>query len=76
LSDEKESPEGNGMFFSYVEWLFEGNILVVGLKFVWTGMWLTALTTFQFVEAAVIFGLGVAVWFVANDWQNWQVEWQ
>lgn len=59
---------------AYVKWLFEGNIIFVISKFVWTGMYLTAILTFQFIKAAAVIFLGALIWFVANDWQNWEIK--
>lgn len=73
MSEEPEKQRT--MVGEYIEWLFEGNILVVILKFIWTGMYLTAFTTFQFIEGLVIVAAGAAIWFVANDWQNWEIQW-
>lgn len=74
MSEEPE-PQRT-MIGEYIEWLFKGNILVVILKFIWTGMYVTAFTTFQFIEGVVIVAAGAVIWFVANDWQNWEIEWQ
>lgn len=72
MMEEKEK----GILYRYFEWCFEGRAITVVGKFVWTGMWITALTTFQFIEAAVIFGVGAGLWFVLNDYQNWEIEFE
>lgn len=73
MSEETENVE-QGIVDTYVKWLFEGNVLFIALKFIWTGMWITALTTFQFIETAVILGIGAVLWFIANDYQNWEIQ--
>jgi len=74
MSEEEE--EQATILERYIWWLFEGNILFVPLKFVWTGMWMTAFLTFQFIEGVVILAIGAGIWFIANDWQNWEVEFE
>lgn len=76
MSEENKSPEQETLLGQYFSWLFKGNILFVIAKFVWTGMYVTAFTTFQFIEGGVLVVAGIVVWFIANDWQNWQIEWE
>lgn len=74
--EESFEEEPQGIISEYIDFLFRGNVLVVALKFIWTGWWVTALITFHFIEMAVLLGAGVLIWFVVNDAENWQVEFE
>jgi len=68
--------EQSGVVRDYIRWLFKGNILLVVLKFIWTGMYLTAFLTFKLKAGAIIAGAGIVVWFLWNDKENWYIEWE
>mgnify|MGYP006303645517 CR=1 FL=1 len=70
MSEEKsENP-----VYRYIDWLFAGNPVLVAMKFIWTGMYVTAFTTFNFVAGMFILGCGIVIWFVWNDLENWEID--
>lgn len=73
MSEEPEKEKT--VLGQYITWLFEGNILFIIIKFLWTGWYVTAFTTFQFIEGVIILAVGGIVWFVYHDWQNWEIQW-
>lgn len=72
--EEEESYEPESLPETYFSWVFSGNIFFVLSKLVWTGMWVTAGLTFQITEFIILMVIGVGGWFVANDYQNWEIQ--
>lgn len=63
-----------GPIMKYVNWISSGNIIYVAAKILWTGWWLTALLTFNFIETGVLLVVGILIWFIVNDYENWYIE--
>lgn len=73
-SDDQIEDPNQSLIRRYNAWLFSGSLITVALKFSWTGIWLTALTTFQFKKALAIIISGIIIWFIVNDYENWYIE--